>query len=224
MPVHQPWLQWLLRVQDIVLVTAHRKPWGPSSHVGIPFPWKRGDHGWESARHGSVGRAGGICKGFWSWGLSDGMCHWRIYTVSYLFPNGKVWRGKNRIPAHTHVPLQWPKFPPLHTLPKWDKFAVSGCKLGSGLSKDVVEGRIGLISTNTICTLGSDERSVLETTHFAYIRTSDIAKICNTYLVFSNNNWWVANICYFSPQQWINYSTETTGRSIHWCRTRNPVL
>lgn len=93
------------------------------------------------------------------------------------------------------------------------KFALSGCKLGRGLCADVVEGRICWISTNTICRLGSDECSVWETTHFAYIRTSGIAKICRTYLVFSNNYWWVANICYFSPEQCINYGTETTGHT-----------
>jgi len=86
---------------------------------------------------------------------------------------------------------------PFRTLPKWDKFALSGCKLGSGLCADVVEGSVSLVSTNTICMPGSDERSVLETTHFAYIRTSVIAKICSTYLICSNNYWWVANIYTF---------------------------
>lgn len=187
---------------------------------------KRGTTGWGSTWRGSFGRTGGTCKGFWSPGLSHGMCHWRIYKVSFLFHNGKLYWGGNYdlYPCWCTSPMIKAYLtPPPYTLHKWDKFAVSGCELGSGLCADVTEGRICLISTNTICMLGSDECSVLETTHFAYIRTNDIAKICSTFLVFSNNYWWVANICYFSPEQWINYSTETTGHSVR-CHTRNSVL
>lgn len=111
MPVHQPRLQWSLWVRDVVPVAVHRRPWGSPSHVGIPSPLKRGEHRWETAWHGSVGQAGGLCNRFWSWGLSNGMCHWRIYKVSFMFLNGKLGGGEIRISAHTGVPLQWPKLP-----------------------------------------------------------------------------------------------------------------
>lgn len=139
-----------------------------------------------------------ICRGFGSWGLSDGMCCWRVYKVSFLFLNGKLSGGNIRISTHT-VHIHWPKFPCPHNS-KVGTFALPSCKPGRGLCADVVEGRICWISINTICRLGSDECSVWKTSHFAYTGTNGIAKICRTYLVFSNNYWWVANICYFSPE------------------------
>lgn len=142
-----------------------------------------------------LGEREGFVKGFGAEGSATECATGGFIRFPFCSLMGNFGEGKIRISTHTGVPLQRPK------LPKWDKFAVSGCKLGSGLCADVAEGRICLISTNTICGPGSDERSVLETTHFAYIRTSGIAKICSAYLVFSNNYWWVANICYFSPEQ-----------------------
>lgn len=186
---------------------------GHSSHVGISFPWKRGTIGGKMHGMTPSGRLEGFAEGFGAEGwvmvcAAGGFIRFPFCSLTGNFGGGET-LGSQPILVYISTDQNLPR----SYTSQVGKFALPGCKLGRGLCADVVEGRICWISTNTICRLGSDECSVWETTHFAYIRTSGIAKICRTYLVFSNNYWWVANICYFSPEQCINYGTETTGHT-----------
>lgn len=112
MSVHQPRLQW---VQGIIAVAVHRKPWGPPSSVGIPFPSKRGEHRWESAWHGSVGRVEGFVKGFGAEGsamacAAGGFIGFPICSLTGNFGEAKL----GSLPILVHLSSDQNFFPP-HT-------------------------------------------------------------------------------------------------------------